>query len=344
MEGFSSRKRKEFLEFFLVVLILGIVTNLISDTISVYLNKTFLYISLKYWLLFCLLVSTVVIIYKLILPETKINALVYTSLMVDEKNKTLYHSHYAPWAIRFASSTIWPALEKDNFEYKMDLIKTNKNSSIPLDFLEHLIFQVLSGFEPFWLSKKIKTYGYTSRILYDDIDRKPLAERPSTIYSFKIHDDKDLSAEYKRFVRDVYLMDLMKENKITMHLLKSSLEHVSSPNNWIIMMPMDTSIKVNRERPDYRQIRFINRFVTVDISLSSTGGGIGLPYGIIKHVENYDRSQYSHDDFKIEISVSFSRLLLLSNKMKYYETWIELMMDKIGFSFGYDRSELGLRD
>ena len=64
-------------------------------------------------------------------------------------------------------------------------------------------------------------------------------------------------------------------------------------------------INVNREKPDYRKIEIKNNFVSIEIEFSSSGGGVGLPFGVAKNVKEYSRNEYSYSDFTIEITAIF---------------------------------------
>jgi len=328
---------------------MGLLSNIVASyLVEDLLEESFLGIPFSIWLILALLSITAISGYILVLTPEVTRAAIYTNIMVDDVGKCMHFSPHAPWAVQYAE-LLWKTLKKDGSPLAKNIIGNLKNAgsdSLTFDLIEHLIFQVLSGFEPFWASPKAKSYGYPSW-------PRRLGEiakfRPSTVYVFSKRQAEDLGMsrifrrvlgilkkdyEYKNFDR------ILHKNEITQHFLGStSLEQVKSPENWLTFTPKGTDISIQYKEHE-RIIKLSNYYNTICLTLRKEAVGMGLPYGIRIREKNYDRRKYSSVDFRIDMQVSFSRLLSIHPSIDDYHNWARLVLEKLVANFSLSRREI----
>ena len=313
---------------------MGILSNIIAS----YLVGDILYenifgVPIGAWLILTFLVITAIVSYTLVLTPEVTQTAIYANFMVNRHKNCLHLSPYGPWAIQFAE-LLWKALEKDSSPLAKQIIKNLHKAdadTLTFDLLEHLIFQVLSGFHIFWASSKIKSYGYPTwpRRLGEITEF-----RPSTIYLFSKKQEvrqQEGDFEYK----DCH--SILERNQIVKHFLGvTQLEKFRTPSNWLLFTPKGTKISIHHKTHE-RTIRFYDCLCTVSITVRKESVGAGLPYGIRIKEKNYNEKKYFSTDFRIDVTTSFSRLLPIHPKVDDYHNWTQLILEKLIANFCLSR-------
>lgn len=312
---------------------MGLLSNVLASYLTPnILGKSFLYVPVSIWLILASLAFTTIASYLLILtPEVK-QAAIYTNVMVNRNNRCVHYSEFAPLAIQYAEK-LWKALEKDKPSLAKQVLENLHNSgsdALSLDLIEYLIFLILSGFDLFWASGKLKSYGYpTFPSHLGDIPRY----QPSTIYTTKEikEEPEEEQFEYKN------LVPVVEENRFIQHFLgKTSLDRIYTPGNWLLFTPKGTRISVNRTGHK-RIIKLSNCYSTISIDITKSSVGTGLPYGIRIKEKSYDEKRFFTTDFRIDHKATFSRLLSIHPKIDDHHNWANLVFRKLVANFSLPR-------
>jgi len=317
---------------------MGLLSNILASYLSIGVSVAIL----------ALLLITVVATYTLILTPKVRQAAIYTYLMVERDarvpgalgSKCVHFSVFAPLAIQRVE-LFWKALAKDGSplaESILEGLHRSESDALSLDLIEYLVFLVvLSGFEPFWASGTIKSYGYPT---WPYRLGEVTGLRPSTIYSIEeIKPEPKILARLRQFTQLEYrdLRPVTQGNQLMEHFLgNTSLEHIYSPRNWLLFTPKGTQISVQRTGRE-RILRLSNRYSTVSLSITKSAVGAGLPYGIRIKEKGYDEKRFFTTDFRIDFKASFSRLLSLHPRMDDYYNWTHLILTKLVANFSLSR-------
>jgi len=317
---------------------MGVLSNIIASylvgeyLVGDMLNEIIFGVRLGTWLIVTLLLITAIVIYNLVLTPEVTQVRIYTNIMVNEVKNCIHLSPYAPWAIQWAE-LIWSALDKDGSPLAKQIIQRlhgSDSDALSLDLIEYLIFQVLSGFDIFWASGKMKSYGYPTwpRRLGEITEY-----RPSTIYKFKKKHKEEKHDDFE--TKDLH--SVFEKNPIAKHFLgDTSLSTYQTPLNWLVFTPKGTEISIQRNT-HIRTIRLSNWYCTINLAIRKESVGTGLPYGIRIKEKNYNEKEYFTTDFRIDVSTSFSRWLSIHPRIDDYHNWKRLIFEKLVANFCLSR-------
>lgn len=304
---------------------MGLLLNILASYLSIGVSVAIL----------ALLLITVVATYTLILTPKVRQVAIYANLMVNRYSECIHFSASAPLAIQYAE-LLWKALAKDGSPLTGRILKNlhrSESDALSLDLIEYLVFLVvLSGFEVFWASGTIKSYGYPTWPSHlGEVPRF----RPSTIYVIFTKETEAGPKERQFEYKDIRPM--IQGNQLVEHFLgDTSLERIYSPRNWLIFTPKGTQISIQRTGRE-RIIRLSNRYSTISLNIVKASVGAGLPYGIRIKEKEYDEKRFFTTDFRIDFKASFSRLLSLHPRMDDYYNWTHLILRKLVANFSLSR-------
>ncbi len=344
---FSSRYRRELINLVLVVLIVGLISDILASSLAVYIPAIIFGIPSPYWLTLIIGIVTFGVIYTLILIPKTTHAIIYSNIMVDKGKKCVFASKYSAPSSQL-SETLCNALKVDKSHLVNQIIEDLHNfkvNSLSFDLLEYLIIQYcLSGLELFWASKTIKSYGYpTHPSRLGEISHY----KPSSIYFLKNDDSdtpfnlpeemslslKNAECEYKD------LRPIIKGNKIMEHFMgKTSLNPIKTPKNLLLVLPKGSEITIDRKsKENQRVIKVFNRYATIYLKITKDSIGLGLPYSVKIKEQNYQEERYFTTNFRIEISVSMSRFFSIFPRIEHYYAWTNLIFKRLVANFALSR-------
>jgi hypothetical protein len=345
----SSQRRRELVNLVLVVLFMGLVSNILASYLSIEVFKMNIFgVSVAIWFAIVLCVLTVVATYFLILTPKVKQVAIYTNLMVKRDPRLpgalgaecIYSSDFAPLAIQ-RGELLWKALVKDVWSLADSLLENlhkSESDALSLDLIEYLVFEiVLSGFEAEWASGTIKSYGYPTFPI------RGLGEviriQPSTIYSIEEKPAPKILAMLTGHTQFEYksLRPVVEGNQLVEHFLgNTSLNYIHTPGNWWLFTPKGTQISVKREGRE-RIIKLSNCYATITLNIKKEGVGSGLPYGVRIKEKEYNSRSFFTTDFRIDFKAHFSRWLLLHPKIDDYDNWTQLVFKKLVANFSLSR-------
>ncbi len=331
----TSKRKKELIQLIVVVILIGLVSNIIASYLATF---TFFGASVGLWLIPILILLTLVSVSTILYPKETTKTAIYTNLAVDRINNCMHLSPYSPFGVQYAE-LFWKALEQDKSKYADEILIKLHNSDrdkLEFDFVECVVFLILSGFEPFWASGKIENYGYPTNPLRDLGEETRVSA--STVYRFQ---KDDIEHESMLNLKDIEFRNLqpkLKNNQIVNHFLGStSLDEVYKPDNWFLFTPKGTQISV--EYKNYsRIIHFSHRYFTISLSMKKNSVARGLPYGIRIKEPKYDEEQFFTTDFRMDFQASFSRWLLMHWRRDDYYNWVRLLKRKLVANFALDKT------
>jgi hypothetical protein len=318
------------------VILIGLVSNIIATWLSTF---TFYGIPVGAWLIPILIVLTLFSVYTILYPKETTKTAIYTNLMVNRFSGHMHLSRFSPFGVQYAVN-FWRALEQDKSKYAdelLDKLCTSDCDNLQFDFVEYVVFFILSGFEPLWASGKVEYYGYST---WPTQLGEETRLSPSTVYRFQQkeieHDDflnfKDI--EFRN------LRPMLENNKIATHFLGStSLKFTFKPDNWLVFTPKGTQISVEHEKLTHI-IHFSHRYFSINLYITKNSTGIGLPYGIRIKEENYNEALFFTADFRIDFEAIFSRWLILHWRRDDYYNWVRLLKEKLIANFALDKTGL----
>jgi len=330
----TSKRQKELTQLVVVVILIGLVSNIIASYLATF---TFFGVSVGLWLFPILILLTLVSVYTILYPKETTKTAIYTNLMIDRINNCMHLSPYSPFGVQYAE-LFWKTLEQDKSKYAGEiLIKLHKSDGdkLEFDFVECVVFLILSGFEPFWASSKIENYGYPTHPSHLGEETRFSA---STVYRFQ----KDaIEHESMLNLKDIEFKNLqpkLKNNQIVNHFSgNTSLDRVFKPDNWLIFTPKGTQISVEYKNTS-RVIHFSHRYFALSLSIRKNSVATGLPYGIKIKESKYSEEQFFTTDFRMDFQASFSRWLLVHWRRDNYYNWVRFLKQKLVANFALDKT------
>ncbi len=330
----TSKRQKELIQLIVVVILIGLISNIVASYLAAF---NFFGVSVGLWLIPILISLTLVSVYMILYPKETTKTAIYTNLMVDKIKNCMHLSPYSPFGVQYAE-LFWKALEQDKSKYADEILIKLHNSDgdkLEFDFVECVVFLILSGFEPFWASSKIEYYGYpTSPRRLGEENRFSA----STVY--RIQKDEVEHEDMLNFKNIEFrnLQPILENNQIVKHFLGStSLDWVYKPDNWSIFTPKGTQISIEYKKYS-RIIHFSHRYFTISLSITKNSVASGLPYGISIKEPNYSEKQFFTTDFRMDFQASFSSLLLIHWRRDDYYNWVRLLRQKLVASFALDKT------
>lgn len=330
----TSKRQKELIQLIVVVILIGLISNIVASYLATF---NFSGVSVGLWLIPILILLTFVSVYAILYPKETTKTAVYTNLMVDRIKNCMHLSPYSPFGVQYAE-LFWEALKQDKFQYADEILRKLHNSDsdkLEFDFVECVVFLILSGFEPFWASSQIEYYGYpTSPSHLGEENRFS----DSTVYRFQKDEIKQGSMLNFKNIEFRNLQPKLKNNQIVNHFLGStSLDRIYKPDNWLIFTPKGTQISIEYKNHS-RIIHFSHRYFTISLSITKNSVATGLPYGIRIKEPNYNKKQFFTADFRMDFQASFSRLLLIHWRRADYYNWVRLLRQKLVANFALDKT------
>jgi hypothetical protein len=319
-----------------VVILIGLVSNIVASYLATF---TFFNVSVGIWLIPILVLLTLVSVYMILYPKETTKTAIYTNLAVDRVNNCMHFSPYSPFGVQYAE-LFWKALKQDKSKCANEILEKLHNTDgdkLEFDFVETVVFLILSGFEPFWASSKIEYYGYPT---YPDHLGEETRFSASTVYRFQ---KDDIEHESTLNLKDIEFRNLqpkLKNNQIVNNFLWStSLDSIYKPDNWLIFAPKGTQISVEYKNHS-RIIHFSHRYFAVSLSMTKNSVGTGLPYAISIKEPKYSKEQFFTTDFRMDFRVSFSRWLLIHWRRDDYYNWVRFLKQKLVANFALDKTAL----
>lgn len=283
----------------------------------------------------------------LILNPKKTKVIVYSSMMVDKVKKAVFASRFSTLSNQL-SKDLFDALKTDQSPLANQLIEDlhdQKKHTLAFDLLEYLIFvYCLSGFDVFWASKTIKSYGYPN---YPRRLGEICYYLPSSVYSLK-KIEFDSSANFlKKIITSLTggdcdykdLKPILEGNKIMEHFMgETSLNQIETPHNFLLVLPKGSEISIDRDSMEtQRIIKISNRYATINFKIIKFGTSLGLPHPVKIKEKDYDEHRYSTTNFTIEVSVSTSKLFSILPRIEHYYAWTNRIIKKLVANFAYSR-------
>jgi len=330
----TSRRQKELIQLIIVVILIGLVSNIVASYLATF---DFLGVSVGLWLIPALILLTLFSVYTILYPKETTKIAIYTNLMVDRIKNTMHLSPYSPFGVQY-SELFWKALEQDKSQYANEILTKLHNSDsdkLEFDFVECVVFLILSGFEPLWASSKIEYYSYPTHLSHLGEENRFSAP---TVYRFQKDEIEHGNILNFKSIEFRNLQPKLNDNQIVNHFLGSTcLDRIYKPDNWLIFTPKGTQISIEYKKYS-RVIHFLHHYFTVSLSIVKNSVGTGLPYCIRIKEPNYSEKQFFTTDFRMDFQASFSRLLLIHWRRDDYYNWVRLLRQKLVANFAFDKT------
>ena len=325
-----AERRRELLNLILVVLIFGTLSSILTSFFFTVPSAA----SYFPWVVAVVLLVAVASTYTLVLIPAVVEAAIYANILIDVRTHQLYESRFAPPASQIAA-LLFRGLSQEDKGMSDELIQElDRSDNIPLalDFLEYLVFIAISGFDPFWASPRVQSFGrptWSGRPLGEK-----LSYRPTSVLTLrKVNDQNDNKNSDGFPIIDI--SGQFQNNQIVTHFRGATkLDIIYQPTNWMVWVPKRVRLTIARD--GNRTILFSDCYAKLTVTLSRAAVGMGLPYGVCNKESEYNEFNFSTSDFRLDFRFelrTIGRIASFLPVIDSYMNWSDKIMRNLVGAF-----------